>query len=79
MRRAALSFGLSQAPYCTPMLRSVSESSGKGKSFFSANSRFSSTVSKLMPRISVFFSAYRGARSRNPEPSAVQPPVLAFG
>jgi len=37
------------APYATPTVRSVSQSSGNGRPSFSAKRRFSSCVSKLMP------------------------------
>jgi hypothetical protein len=57
----------------------VSQRSGYGKSFFFANFALSSTLSKLTPTIFAFFSSYSAERSRNPEPSAVQPPVSAFG
>jgi len=59
--------------------RSVSHRSGNGKSNFFANRAFSSGVSKLTPRIFAFFLSYSGVRSRNPEPSIVQPGVSAFG
>jgi hypothetical protein len=79
MRRAYSSFGESAAPYAMPILRSVSQRSGYGKSFFFANFALSSTLSKLTPTIFAFFFSYSPERSRNPEPSAVQPPVSAFG
>jgi hypothetical protein len=62
-----------------PIFRSASDSRGNGKLNFSANFLFSSGESKLTPRISAFFSLYFGERSRNPEPSSVQPGVSAFG
>ena len=62
-----------------PIFRSVSQRSGNGKLFFFAKRAFSSTVSKLTPTIFAFFFLYSPERSRNPEPSAVQPPVSAFG
>ena len=79
MRRAYSSFGESAAPYATPMLRSVSQRSGKGKSNFSAKRRFSAALSKLTPMTWAFFALYSLSRSRNPEPSRVQPGVSAFG
>jgi hypothetical protein len=79
MRFAYSSFGESAAPYAMPILRSVSQSSGKGKSNFSANLALSAALSKLAPRMVVFFFSYSPMRSRNPEPSAVQPGVSAFG
>ena len=69
----------SAAPYFTPTSRVVSHSSGKLYENFSANALFSSGVSKLMPRISAFFFWYSCLWSRNPQPSAVQPGVSAFG
>jgi hypothetical protein len=62
-----------------PIFRSVSQRSGNGKLFFFAKWAFSSTLSKLTPTIFAFFFAYSSERSRNPEPSAVHPPVSAFG
>ena len=62
-----------------PSLRSVSEISGNGKLNFFANAAFSAGVSKLTPITCTFFLLYSSARSRNPEPSAVQPGVSAFG
>lgn len=79
MRRAYSSFGESAAPYGTPIFFPVSQSSGKGKSNFSAKRRFSSTLSKLTPMTCTFFALYSASRSRNPEPSRVQPGVSAFG
>jgi len=61
------------------MERSVSQSSGKLNLYFSANLAFAVSSSKLAPRICAFFAAYWSWRSRNPEPSAVQPGVSAFG
>ena len=61
------------------MERSVSQSSGKGNLYFSANLALAAASSKLAPRISVFFARNSAIRSRNPEPSAVQPGVSAFG
>jgi len=79
MRRAYSSFAFSAAPYARPILRSVSQSSGKGKSNFFAKAAFSFWVSKLTPRMTAFFAVYWSMRSRNPEPSIVQPGVSAFG
>jgi hypothetical protein len=79
MRFAYSSFELDAAPYASPISRSTSHSSGNGKSNFFANFALSSGVSKLTPKIAVFFASYCGARSRNPEPSSVQPGVSAFG
>lgn len=79
MRRAYASFAESAAPYASPIFFSVSQSSGKGNLYFSAKRAFSSRVSKLTPRIFAFFFSYSAARSRNPEPSRVQPGVSAFG
>jgi hypothetical protein len=79
MRRAYSSFPESAAPYATPMERSVSQSSGKGKLYFSAKRRLAFSLSKLTPRTCVFFCSYSPMRSRNPEPSRVQPGVSAFG
>jgi hypothetical protein len=61
------------------MARSVSQSRGNGKSNFSANRELAAASSKLAPRMVVFFAWYCSMRSRNPEPSAVQPGVSAFG
>jgi hypothetical protein len=61
------------------MARSVSQSRGKGNLYLAANFAFAFSSSKLAPRISVFFDRYCSMRSRNPEPSAVQPGVSAFG
>ena len=47
--------------------------------FAEAKRRFSSTLSKLTPITCVFFALYSTSRSRNPEPSRVQPGVSAFG
>ena len=44
-----------------------------------ANFALASWSSKETPRIFAFFCSYCEARSRNPEPSAVQPGVSAFG
>jgi hypothetical protein len=62
-----------------PMVRSVSEISGKLKLNFSANFLLSSAESKEIPRMTAFFLSYSALRSRNPQPSAVQPGVSAFG
>jgi hypothetical protein len=61
------------------MVRSVSQSSGKLKLNFSANFLFSAAVSKEAPRMIAFFASKPALRSRNPQPSAVQPGVSAFG
>jgi hypothetical protein len=61
------------------MERSVSHSSGKGNLYFSANLALAFSSSKLAPRIWVFLDWNSSMRSRNPEPSAVQPGVSAFG
>ena len=58
---------------------SVSQRSGNGKLYFSAKRRFAFSSSKLTPRTLVFFCSYSPIRSRNPEPSRVQPGVSAFG
>ena len=79
MRRAYSSLGESAAPYARPIFRSVSQSSGKLKLNFWAKAAFSSAVSKLAPRMPAFFFSYSALRSRNPQPSAVQPGVSAFG
>lgn len=79
MRAAYSCFGSVAAPYARPTLRSVSHSSGKLKWNFCAKAAFSSAVSKLAPRMTAFFFSYSVLRSRNPQPSAVQPGVSAFG
>jgi hypothetical protein len=79
MRLALLAAGSSAAPYASPILRSVSQSSGKSYWNFFAKARFASCVSKLMPRIWASFFSNSSLRSRNPEPSLVQPGVSAFG
>ena len=61
------------------MVRSVSQIRGKLNENFSANCLFSAGVSKDAPRITAFFRSYSAFRSRNPQPSAVQPGVSAFG
>lgn len=43
--------GESQAPYIMPTVRAVSHNSGYGKLNLAAKAAFSSTVSKLIPRI----------------------------
>ena len=77
--RCAPFWGSTLAPYAVPIVRSVSQISGKVKEFFSANLLLSAGVSKETPRIAVFFRSYSALRSRNPQPSAVQPPVSALG
>jgi hypothetical protein len=79
MRRAVDALRSSQAPYARPIVRVVSHSSGKLKPNFFAKAALSSSVSKLMPKISTPFSSKRSSRSRNPQPSAVHPGVSAFG
>lgn len=79
MRFAYSAVAESVAPYARPMERSVSQSSGKLNLNFSAKARFSAGVSKLMPRIWALRAWYSPLRSRNPEPSRVQPGVSAFG
>jgi hypothetical protein len=61
------------------MVRSVSEISGKLKLNFSANFLLSAWLSKEAPRMMAFFASYWALRSRNPQPSALQPGVSAFG
>jgi len=79
MRFAYSSLTLFAAPYAMEIERSVSQSSGNGKRNFSANLALSSTESSDTPRICAFFASYCFSRSRNPEPSSVQPGVSAFG
>jgi hypothetical protein len=67
------------APYAVPILRSVSQMSGKLKLNFSAKLLFSAGVSKETPTIAAPFRSYSAFRSRNPQPSAVQPGVSALG
>jgi len=62
-----------------PIVRSVSQISGKLKLNFSANFLLSAALSKDAPRMTAFFRSYSAFRSRNPQPSAVQPGVSAFG
>jgi hypothetical protein len=62
-----------------PIVRSVSQISGKLKWNFSANALFSAGVSNDAPRMTAFLALYWAFRSRNPQPSAVQPGVSAFG
>ena len=61
------------------MARSVSQSRGNVKENFSANFLFSAGVSNETPRIAAFFRPKSALRSRNPQPSAVQPGVSALG
>jgi hypothetical protein len=61
------------------MRRSVSQRSGKLKLNFSANFLFSAWLSKEAPRMTAFLASYWALRSRNPQPSAVQPGVSALG
>src|SRR5262249_38297980 len=72
-------WGSTLAPYAVPMVRSVSQISGKLKWFFSANLLFSAGVSNDTPRITALFRSYSAFKSRNPQPSAVQPGVSALG
>jgi hypothetical protein len=67
------------APYAVPIVRSVSQISGKLKAYFSANFLFSAGVSNDTPMMAAFFRSYSAFRSRNPQPSAVQPAVSALG
>jgi hypothetical protein len=67
------------APYAVPIVRSVSQSSGKLKLNFSANALLAAGLSNETPMIAAFFASYWAFRSRNPQPSAVQPGVSAFG
>jgi hypothetical protein len=62
-----------------PIVRSVSQISGKLKLNFSANFLFSAGESKDAPRMTAFLASYSAFRSRNPQPSAVQPGVSALG
>jgi hypothetical protein len=61
------------------MVRSVSQIRGKLKWNFSAKALFSAGVSNDAPRMTAFFASYWAFRSRNPQPSAVQPGVSALG
>lgn len=78
-RRGYWSPAASAAPRASASSRVVSDRSGNGKSYLSAKALFSSGVSKLTPKISIPFSVYCEARSRNPLPWAVHPGVEAFG
>lgn len=78
-RRADLASASSAAPYAIASLRSLSVSSGKLNPNFCANFAFAAGVSKLAPRMAAFFLSYSALRSRNPQPSVVQPGVSAFG
>jgi hypothetical protein len=62
-----------------PIVRSVSEISGKLKLNFSANLLLSAALSNEAPRMTAFLASYWAFRSRNPQPSAVQPGVSALG
>jgi hypothetical protein len=62
-----------------PIERSVSQMSGKWKWNFSAKALFSAGLSNDAPRITAFLASYWALRSRNPQPSAVQPGVSALG
>ena len=79
MRLAKRAFSESAAPYARPILRFVSQRSGKSNFCFSANFAFFSIESNDAPRIAAFFLENSSARSRNPRPSAVQPGVSAAG
>jgi hypothetical protein len=46
---------------------------------FFAKAAFAASSSKLTPTTCAFFFWYSELRSRNPQPSAVQPGVSAFG
>ena len=69
----------SVAPYARPILRSVSQSSGKLKPNLSENALLAFSSSNEIPKMTAFFLSYSDLRSRNPQPSAVQPGVSAFG
>jgi hypothetical protein len=60
-------------------LRSVSDSRRYGKSYFSANRLLRATLSTLTPRMTAPACSNAPERSRNPQPSAVQPGVSAAG
>ena len=77
--RAAPLAGSTLAPYAVPMVRSVSEISGKWNWNFSANFLLSLALSNDAPRMTAPLASYWAFRSRNPQPSAVQPGVSAFG
>jgi hypothetical protein len=53
--------------------------SGKLKWNFSAKALFSAGLSNDAPRMTAFLASYWALRSRNPQPSAVQPGVSALG
>jgi hypothetical protein len=61
------------------MRRSVSQSSGKLKLNFSANFLLSAWLSNEAPMTATFLRSASALRSRNPQPSAVQPGVSALG
>jgi hypothetical protein len=77
--RAAPFWGSTLAPYAVPIVRSVSQMSEKLKLNFSANFLLSLALSKDAPRMTAFLRSHSALRSRNPQPSAVQPGVSAFG
>lgn len=79
IRAALFADASAHAPYARPTFRSVSHSSGKLKLNFFAKAALSPGPSKLAPRIAAPFLSYSALRSRNPQPSAVQPGVSAFG
>lgn len=76
---AVRSDALVQAPYAMPSDLLVSQRSGKLNPNFFANAALSSGESNDAPRISMPFAEYSDLRSRNPQPSAVQPGVSALG
>ena len=55
--RAAPLAGSTFAPYAVPIVRSVSQISGKLKLNFSANALFASALSKEQPRMTAFFAS----------------------
>jgi hypothetical protein len=62
-----------------PIVRSVSQRSGNSKAYFSANFALAAALSNETPMMAAFFASNRAWRSRNPQPSAVQPGVSALG
>jgi hypothetical protein len=67
------------APYDFAIALSESERRSKLNSNFSANFRLASTLSKLAPRMVASIFEKSRIRSRNPQPSFVQPGVSALG
>jgi len=61
------------------MERSVSLMRGKLNWNFSANFLLSAGLSNEAPMMTAFLASYWALRSRNPQPSAVQPGVSALG